>query len=156
MVIDLISFSLIILVGSLTGFLSGFLGVGGGFVLVPLLIIVGVPAHVAIGSSLVYIVLVGVTGAVQHYRLRNCSIRMAVYMLIGGAIMAQIGAIATSYLDTYVLEMLLSLVLVATSVRMLFAEDKEMIDYGEACETNIPILVLIGSIAGFLSGLLGL
>lgn len=155
MVIDFVSVTLILLIGSLTGFFSGFLGVGGGFILVPLLIFMEVPAHEAIGSSLAYIVFIGITGAIQHYRQKNCSIKTALAMLCGGVITAQIGAIATSYLSSNILETLLALILLGTAVRMMVIKDEETTSDSEVCKINVPISILIGSVAGFLSGLLG-
>jgi uncharacterized membrane protein YfcA len=146
---------LILLIGSLTGFFSGFLGVGGGFILVPLLIFMGVPAHEAIGSSLAYIVFIGITGAFQHYRQKNCNIRIALVMLCGGVITAQIGAIATSYLSSNILEIFLAIILLGTAFRMMVIKDKETASDNEVCKINVPMAILIGSVAGFLSGLLG-
>ena len=76
-------------------------------------------------------------------------------MLCGGAITAQIGAIATSYLSSNILEIFLALILLVTSFRMIVLKDNEIKNDNEFCEINIPLSILIGSVAGFLSGLLG-
>ncbi|MFN3868376.1 MAG: sulfite exporter TauE/SafE family protein [Hyphomicrobiaceae bacterium] len=77
--------------GAAVGFLSGMFGVGGGFLMTPLLIFSGVPAAVAVGTEAAQIVASSVSGAVAQYRRNNVDIKMGVVLLIGGIIGSAIG-----------------------------------------------------------------
>jgi uncharacterized membrane protein YfcA len=85
-------------VGLVTGFLAGTLGVGGGFVRVPLLVYaVGVPTHVAVGTDLFEIVISAGFGTLTHALKGNVDVLMALTMHTGAALGAQIGATATRF-----------------------------------------------------------
>lgn len=85
-------------VGLLSGLLAGFLGVGGGFVRMPLLVyVLGVPTHVAIGTDLFEIVFSAGYGTLTHAIKGNVDILMALVMNTGAAIGAQIGAVSTRF-----------------------------------------------------------
>jgi uncharacterized membrane protein YfcA len=88
----------ILLVGFITGVLAGFLGVGGGFIRLPLLVyILGIPTHVAVGTDLFEIVISAGFGTVTHALKGNVDIFIALTMQTGAAIGAQIGAVGTRY-----------------------------------------------------------
>jgi uncharacterized protein len=79
------------LLGMATGLYSGFLGLGGGFVLVPLLYrFSGFPIKRAIGTSLVAVAVFAVPGSITHWVLGNVDVRLALALVVGvvpGAIM---------------------------------------------------------------------
>jgi uncharacterized protein len=66
------------------GVLSGIFGVGGGFLLTPLLIFIGVPHAVAVASSANQLVGASVSGALAHWRRGNLDLQMALVLLTGG------------------------------------------------------------------------
>ncbi len=70
--------------GAAVGVLSGVFGVGGGFLLTPLLIFIGVPPAVAVASSANQLVGASVSGAIAHWRRGNIDFLMGGLMLIGG------------------------------------------------------------------------
>lgn len=76
----------IIGLGLLVGLLSGLFGVGGGFLMTPLLIMIGIPPTVAAASDSNQIVAASASGTFAHYRLGNVDIKMGIYLLIGGVI----------------------------------------------------------------------
>ena len=155
---DFATIILYLLIGGLTGFLSGFLGVGGGFVMVPLLIFINVPAHYAIGSSLAYIVFVGIFGAVQHHRRhRDCDFKMAVPMILGGAITAQLGSFATLYFQAENLGIMLAFFLAGASIIMVVSKNRNEMDSEKSVgySRNIPMAVIIGLVVGLVSGFFG-
>ena len=85
-------------VGFITGLLSGALGVGGGFIRMPLLVYaVGIPTHVAVGTDLFEIVISAGYGTITHAIKGNVDILMALVMQTGAAIGAQIGATSTRF-----------------------------------------------------------
>ena len=77
--------------GAAVGFLSGMFGVGGGFLMTPLLIFSGIPAAVAVGTEAAQIVASSVSGAVAQYRRNNVDIKMGIVLLTGGIIGSMIG-----------------------------------------------------------------
>ena len=96
--IESVSLWVVLTVGFISGILAGFLGVGGGFIRMPMLVyFVGVPTHVAVGTDLFEIVISAGYGTVTHALKGNVDILMALVMQTGAAIGAQIGAISTRY-----------------------------------------------------------
>ncbi|KJS40461.1 MAG: permease [Rhodospirillaceae bacterium BRH_c57] len=68
------------------GVLSGLFGVGGGFLLTPFLIMLGIPPAVAVGSGANQVLGASVSGMMAHWRRRNVDVRMGVILLIGGLV----------------------------------------------------------------------
>lgn len=96
--IDSISLWSVLTVGFITGCLAGFLGVGGGFIRMPMLVYgLGMPTHVAIGTDLFEIVFSAGFGTLTHGIKGNVDIFMALVMHTGAAIGAQIGALSTRF-----------------------------------------------------------
>ena len=94
--IESISLWMILFVGFLTGILAGMLGVGGGFIRMPMLVyVLGIPTHVAVGTDLFEIIFSSGFGTITHALKGNVDILMALVMHTGAAIGAQIGATAT-------------------------------------------------------------
>jgi uncharacterized membrane protein YfcA len=77
--------------GGAVGFLSGMFGVGGGFLMTPLLIFAGVPAAVAVGTEAAQILAASVTGALAQWRRRNVDVKMGTVLLVGGLAGSVIG-----------------------------------------------------------------
>ncbi len=88
----------VLLVGLLTGLLAGSLGVGGGFIRMPMLVyVLGIPTHVAIGTDLFEIVISAGYGTLTHALKGNVDVMMALVMHTGAALGAQIGAVSTRF-----------------------------------------------------------
>ncbi len=81
----------IIGLGGAVGLLSGIFGVGGGFLMTPLLIFLGVPAPVAVGTEANQIVASSVSGVLAHFRRGNVDIKMGLVLLAGGLTGSTIG-----------------------------------------------------------------
>lgn len=77
--------------GGAVGFLSGMFGVGGGFLMTPLLIFSGIPPAVAIGTEAAQIVASSVSGAIAQYQRRNVDIKMGLVLLAGGLVGSAVG-----------------------------------------------------------------
>lgn len=93
-----ISIWVIIFVSFFAGLLSGFLGGGGGYIRMPMLVyVLGIPTHLAVGTDLFEIILSASYGTFTHAMKGNVDIMIALVMHTGAAIGAQIGAIATQY-----------------------------------------------------------
>jgi uncharacterized membrane protein YfcA len=77
--------------GGGVGFLSGLFGVGGGFLMTPLLIMVGIPSTVAAATDSNQIVAASTSGTFAHYRLGNVDFKMGFLLLIGGVLGGTVG-----------------------------------------------------------------
>lgn len=83
--------------GGLVGFLSGLFGIGGGFLMAPLLIFIGIPPAVAVATEANQIVAASVSGALAHWRRKNIDIKMGVLLLIGGLLGSTVGVALFSF-----------------------------------------------------------
>jgi len=77
--------------GGLVGFLSGLLGVGGGFLLTPILMMAGIPPTIAAASDSCQIVAASSSGVAAHFRLGNVDFKMGITLLAGGLVGAGLG-----------------------------------------------------------------
>jgi uncharacterized membrane protein YfcA len=110
----------ILLVGAATGFLAGMLGVGGGFIRMPLMIyLLGVPTHVAVGTDLFEIMFSAAYGTISHSLKGNVDILIAITMLTGSAMGAQIGAIMTRYFSGPIIRFLFSFLPITAAILVL-------------------------------------
>ncbi|MDP3264803.1 MAG: sulfite exporter TauE/SafE family protein [Tabrizicola sp.] len=111
-----------LIVGALVGFLAAIMGVGGGFIMVPAMIyLLGMPTKVVVGTSLFQIIFVTAFTTVMH-AVTNQSLDMllALLLILGGVIGAQIGARVGVRLKAEQLRILLSLLVLAVSLRIAF------------------------------------
>ena len=82
---------LIIFIGMMVGGLSGLFGVGGGFLMTPLLIFLGIPPAVAVGTEAPHVLASSISGAIAHWRRRNVDIKMGFILLLGGIAGSTVG-----------------------------------------------------------------
>ncbi len=86
-----VNWLLLLGLGGGVGLLSGLFGVGGGFLMTPLLIFIGVPPTIAVGSEAAQIVGASVSGVLAHWRRGNVDVRMGVVLLCGGLVGSTLG-----------------------------------------------------------------
>ena len=116
-----ISFWILFLIFLITGFLSGFMGVGGGFVLLPALIyLIGCPTTVAVGTSLLSVCFMSGYGCFSYSMAGRTELYAAMIMLIGASVGAQVGVLATRYVQGYGIRLLFAvmILLAGTSVAL--------------------------------------
>lgn len=77
--------------GGVVGLLSGIFGVGGGFLMTPLLIMMGIPPTVAAASDSNQIVGASTSGTLAHFRMGNVDFKMGIILLVGGVLGGNIG-----------------------------------------------------------------
>lgn len=82
---------LLIGMGAAVGFLSGLFGVGGGFIITPLLIFIGIPPAVAVGTSSAQLVASSMSGAIAQYQRGNVDVKMGLVLMSGGLVGTYIG-----------------------------------------------------------------
>lgn len=90
---------LVLALGGAVGFLSGLFGVGGGFLMTPLLIFLGVPPAVAVGTQSNQLVAASVSGVLAHWRRNNVDLKMGWVMLVGGTGGTAIGVVVFGVLQ---------------------------------------------------------
>jgi uncharacterized protein len=84
--------------GGLVGFLSGLFGVGGGFIMTPLMMMAGIPPSVAAASDSNQIVAGAASGAYAHWKLGNVDFKMGGVLLLGGIVGGTVGVQLVSWL----------------------------------------------------------
>src|SRR6202035_90849 len=84
--------------GAAIGFLSGVFGVGGGFLLTPLLIFAGGPRDIAVASSANPLIGASVSGVLAHWRRGNVDLKMGFVLLIGGFAGSALGVFLFTWL----------------------------------------------------------
>ncbi len=72
--------------GGAVGFLSGLFGVGGGFLMTPLLIFTGIPPAVAVATEANQVVAASASGVLAHWRRGNVDFKMGTVLLVGGVV----------------------------------------------------------------------
>ena len=85
--------------GSAIGFLSGLFGVGGGFLLTPLLIFLGIPPAVAVGSGATQILSSSVSGVLSHLRRKAVDLKMGAVLTAGGVVGSSLGVLVFGWLQ---------------------------------------------------------
>lgn len=88
-----VNFFLIFGLGLVVGYLSGLFGVGGGFIMTPLLIFIGVPPAVAVGTQAVQILASSVSSALNHLRRGTLDLRMGAVLVAGGLCGSALGVL---------------------------------------------------------------
>ena len=86
-----VSIYLLLGLGGLVGILSGMFGVGGGFLMTPLLIFIGIPPTVAVASEANQILASSISGGMAHFQKRGVDIRMGCVLLVGGLLGSAVG-----------------------------------------------------------------
>lgn len=115
--VDSISMWVIIVSGILIGFLSGFMGIGGGFIGLPLLIyVIGVPTITAVGTSLVVVLLISCYGTAVYGLIGSVQWIATLIILAGSLIGVQLGVYATKYVTGMRIKILFALLLLVVAV----------------------------------------
>ena len=86
-----INIAFIFILSLVVGVLSGLFGVGGGFLMTPLLIFLGIPPAVAVGTEAPHVLASSVSGVVAHWRRKNVDFKMGFFLLIGGVVGSTVG-----------------------------------------------------------------
>ena len=134
-----VSLWIVLFVFLFTGFLSGFLGVGGGFIRMPALVyLIGVPTVIAVGTDLMSVLFSGAYGCFTYSVKGRVEFIAAFFMLIGAAIGAQIGATAVKYIKGYGIRLLFAIMIACAGCSIALEQAYKI--------TNIPVLQQIAGI----------
>jgi uncharacterized membrane protein YfcA len=87
-------------IGIVVGIGAAFSGLGGGFLMVPILLLWGFSAQKAVGTSFLAILIISISALVAHNKLANVDYKIGIILGIGGIIGAQIGARLVEHVPT--------------------------------------------------------
>ena len=153
-----------ILIGAVTGFLGGFLGIGGGAVMIALLnywvfpslgVSPRVMIHLCFGTSLAIIIPFSIAGSLAQTRIGNVNWRLVGLLAVTGLLGSFLGTTVTAYLPSHVLRPLFGVLLVLISAQMLWRK-KEPADPAETVAPKPAAVLAVGAAVGMFSGLFGL
>lgn len=145
--------------GSVAGFLSAFLGIGGGIILVPALIILfNFNAKKAVGTSLAAIIFIASVGVISHFLLnpKNINFLLVLFVLIGSFIGSLLGTFLIKKSPEPLLKKIFALFLVLIALRMAGLINLEVTVAGQPQNVFNIALIFVGLIAGLASSFFGI
>ena len=128
-----------LLLGIASGALSALMGVGGGVIMVPALVLIGgLTQHVAEGTSLFVIIPTSIMGAVKHARHGYTDWRLGLILGVGGIVGAQGGSAIALQMDAELLQRLFGAFLVITSLQLLWTSRRKDAPTSAADSAEVP------------------
>jgi uncharacterized membrane protein YfcA len=149
---------LFILLGTCVGILSGYFGIGGGFVLTPILLLIGFSPIVAVATSLLYTIGTSLSGVAAHFRMKNIQFRTGLLIAAAGLTATQIAHPFVMLLDRLQIEDIvipLSYIFLAGYFSYIMLKGKKQINEERQEKKSWMIPILIGLLGGFVSTTLG-
>lgn len=143
----------LIVVGIFIGMMSGFLGIGGGMILVPILLVLGFGIKDAIGISIVQMVFSSIYGSYLNHKKGSLIIGEGIFVGLGGFLGGYIGASVTEYIADEVLQFTFFALLLFALFRLFYSKNHE--DDAQTKSINKALLFSIGVGIGIFSIILG-
>jgi uncharacterized membrane protein YfcA len=106
--------------GILVGIGASFTGLGGGFLMVPLLLFLGFTAQKAVGTSFLAILVISLSALLAHNKLANVDYRAGILLGVGGIIGAQIGARLVEHISTANFKKVFAVILLGLAAYVFF------------------------------------
>jgi len=106
--------------GLFIGVAASFTGLGGGFLMVPLLVTLGYTAQKAVGTSFLAILIISFSAVFAHSKFSNVDYKVAIVLGLGGLIGAQIGPLLLEHVSTASFKKIFSLVLLGLAGYLFF------------------------------------
>ena len=144
----------LILVGIFIGTMSGFFGIGGGMILIPILLVLGFGIKDAIGISIVQMVFSSIYGSYLNYKRGSLIVGEGIFVGLGGFVGGYIGGYVTPFIADVVLQFALFGLLLFALFRLFFSQNHE--DDVETKSLNKALLFGIGVGIGIFSITLGI
>ena len=111
---------MMVVCGALVGIGASFSGLGGGFLMVPLLIFLGYSAQKAVGTSFLAIVVISLSALLAHNKLANVDYKVGILLGVGGILGAQIGARLVEHVSTANFKKIFAVILLGLAVYIFF------------------------------------
>ena len=143
---------ILVLVGILVGTLSGFFGIGGGMILIPILMLLGIDIKTAIGISIVQMVFSSFYGSYLNYKKGSLILGEGVWVGVGGFVGGAIGAYASDLVSDRILQYLFLGLLFFALYRLFSSKVSES---GEVKTLSSIVLFVVGLIIGIFAISLG-
>ncbi|MCY4420314.1 MAG: sulfite exporter TauE/SafE family protein [Gammaproteobacteria bacterium] len=115
-----LNYALFVLSGIVVGVGASFTGLGGGFLMVPLLITLGYTAQKAVGTSFLAILIISLSALIAHGRLANVDYRVAIALGLGGLLGAQIGPYLLEHVPTANFKKIFAVILLGLAAYLAF------------------------------------
>jgi uncharacterized membrane protein YfcA len=109
----------VVVLGVVVGLAAAFTGLGGGFLMVPFLLFLGLTAQRAVGTSFLAILVISLSALVAHNKLANVDYRLGLLLGVGGVVGAQVGARLVEHVSTAGFKRIFAVVLVALAAYLL-------------------------------------
>lgn len=163
------NYLILIVVGLLAGVLAGFLGIGGGTVMVPVMVALGLSGVQAVGTSTLAILVIALAGSVQNWRMGYLNLNNVLLLGLPAVVTSFLGTALANYFPEYVLLaafglfLLFNIYLIGVKKRVV-SHAKQPPHSDEPASSKVeeslpmnPLLArgVIGGTAGFLAGLFG-
>lgn len=146
-----------LLIGAAAGVMSGLMGVGGGIVMIPLMTaILGITQHKAHGTSLAVIIFTAIAGALTYGFSGHTDILVALELAAGAMIGARMGALVMNRIPGRELKMIFGGFVFLVGLRMLMPLPQTSAGVDPATIQGVIIVLVLGLVAGILSGMLGI
>lgn len=146
----------LVAIGLAAGVIGGGLGVGGGIILVPLLLAVGLGRHRAHATSLSAIILISTTGVISFGLAGEIAVGLGVAIGVGGVVGSIVGASVMHRLSPRFLSVVFGLVLFVAGVRLIMSSDPLAGSGDLSGAAQLGLALVIGLLAGFFAGLAGI
>lgn len=112
--------ALMVMSGVVIGVAASFTGLGGGFLMVPILLFLGYSAQKAVGTSFLAILVISISALIAHNKLANVDYRLGMLLGVGGIVGAQLGARLVEQVSTAHFKKIFAVVLVALAAYLFF------------------------------------
>ena len=99
---------------------AAFTGLGGGFLMIPLLLYLGYTAQKAVGTSFMAILVISLSALIAHNKFANVDYRAGILLGVGGIVGAQIGARLVEHVSTANFKKIFAVVLMGLAVYLFF------------------------------------
>lgn len=143
-------------IGVLIGILAALFGLGGGFLIVPTLNLLGVEIHHAVGTSSAAVVFTSLSSAIAYSRQKRIHYKAGLLLASTSILGAYIGAWMTSYISAGMLKAIFGIALIIVAIRIYRKKTREPSEVKlEEVKLNYKLIPVGGFFAGVASGLLG-
>jgi uncharacterized membrane protein YfcA len=144
----------LIIIGVIVGIISGFFGIGGGMILVPILLLIGFDINTAVGISIIQMVFTSVYGSYLNYKKGSLEINDGIFIGIGGFIGGFGGSLLTPFISSETLKYLFVFIILFAILKLVLSKEKK----DETVNNSISwvVLLIIGVIIGVFAITLGI